>query len=103
MDMWVTTKIDFEAAVVWTKYFTVDLNTVATWSPFFVTFLMEEEKKVVVCHNAGPGLGRNMSYIIGEDDECYSNFPLVQSDSKTCLPFIFSYAPSLLQIQEGLH
>lgn len=52
MEIWVTNNIDTEAAL-WIKSFTVDLETCS--NRFLMApriFLIDEEKKVVVCSNS---------------------------------------------------
>ncbi|XP_009107687.1 putative F-box/kelch-repeat protein At3g22730 [Brassica rapa] len=101
MDLWVTTNFGTEAAALsWSKSFTVDLHVLEERYPMFTTFLLDEDKKVVVC----PGLvGRdtkNVVYIIGEDNEYHTEIPYVRSTQKPWWPRIFNYVPSLVQIQQ---
>ncbi|ESQ47466.1 hypothetical protein EUTSA_v10021918mg [Eutrema salsugineum] len=97
MELWVTNnKFDTEEPLLWRRCFTVDFQHF----PLFMTFLLDEEKKVAACCRQSCWYRRNMVYIIGEDDECYTEIPLGRSTNKAWMPFIFDYVPSLVQIQQ---
>ncbi|EFH59616.1 hypothetical protein ARALYDRAFT_898704 [Arabidopsis lyrata subsp. lyrata] len=108
MEIFVTNKVDSEAALLWSKSFTVDLPIGLSFPEVFASLLIDEEKKVALCCNLALKTGRNLVYTIGEDSEYYSEIPYVEStnepwwiaaEDKPCwLPFIFSYVPSLVQI-----
>ncbi|ESQ37226.1 hypothetical protein EUTSA_v10003000mg [Eutrema salsugineum] len=83
MDMWVTNKIDTEAPS-WSKSFTVDgYITNHEYNCYYhpTRFLMDEEKKVA---------------------KYFTEFSSVESTQVSRHPPIFSYAPSLVQIQQAL-
>ncbi|WZZ17346.1 hypothetical protein YC2023_110435 [Brassica napus] len=91
MEVWVTSKIDTEAAL-WTKSFTVDLHNDFDKVPF--RFLIDEEKKVVVCCNVDM-----MVYTIDKYNAESSS--VVSSTVLSWHPLIYSYVPSLVQIQQS--
>lgn len=98
MEVWVTNEIDTQAAL-WSKSFTV--KNPNNFSPCVKSFLVDEEKKVVLgCNSPFRGDGKKL-YNIGEDNEYYTEIISVESKNKTLSPFIFSYVPSLVQIQQG--
>ncbi|ESQ47467.1 hypothetical protein EUTSA_v10022006mg [Eutrema salsugineum] len=101
MELWVTNnKFDNEAAALsWSICFADDLELIELRYPLFMTFLLDEEKKVAMCCRQSCWGSRNMVYIIGEDDEYYTEIPLGRSTNKSWMPFIFNYVPSLVQIQ----
>ncbi|KAJ4887208.1 putative F-box/kelch-repeat protein [Raphanus sativus] len=101
MELWVTSNFGTETALSWSKSFEVDLHVLDSERyPFFTTFLLDEDKKVVVC--PGPsGLNfKNVVYIIGENDEYHKEIPYVRSTQEPWLSCIFNYVPSLVQIQQ---
>ncbi|KAL1192314.1 putative F-box/kelch-repeat protein [Cardamine amara subsp. amara] len=102
IDIWVTNKFDTEVALQWTKSFTMDIPIHGKFPPGFVSFVMDEEKKVALCCTRSR---EDMVYIIGDDHgpitfPCpeYPNEPDVGSFNK---PFVFNYVPSLVQVQQG--
>ncbi|KAL0836792.1 hypothetical protein Bca101_088682 [Brassica carinata] len=101
MDLWVTTNFGTEAAALsWSKSFTVDLHVLEERYPMFTTFLLDENKKVVVCLGLVGWDTKKVVYIIGEDDEYHTEIPYVRSTHKPWWPRIFNYVPSLVQIQQ---
>ncbi|KAG7578792.1 F-box domain [Arabidopsis thaliana x Arabidopsis arenosa] len=111
MEIWITTNIDTEAEVLWSKSFIVDSEIQDPYTfQICSSSLIDEEKKVVVCCIVSSDhFNRiNRMYtvnIIGEDDEYYTEFPneefLSAEDDKYLSrrwPIIFSYVPSLVQI-----
>lgn len=91
MEVWVTSKIDTEAAL-WTKSFTVNLHNDFDKVPF--RFLIDEEKKVVVCCNVAVTV-----YSIDKYNAESSS--VVSSTVLSWHPLIYSYVPSLVQIQQS--
>lgn len=65
----------------------------------FQSFMVDEEKKVVLCCDSCPWIS-SMVYTFGEDFDCYKETPYVQSMKLDFPPFIFSYVPSLVHIQQ---
>ncbi|CAH8261947.1 unnamed protein product [Arabidopsis lyrata] len=96
MDIWMTNIIDSETALSWKKYFSVEFIILSTCHscPFSITFLIDEEKKVVVSIVMD---NENMVNIIGAFDAYYVEVP-VESTNCPYSPCIFSYVPSLVQI-----
>ncbi|CAA7017030.1 unnamed protein product [Microthlaspi erraticum] len=105
IEIWVTKKFDDnQAALSWSKYFTVDLlkiNRSRNLCPTIASVVIYEEKNMVLCCSDGL---RRMSmdvYITGEDDvyckEIYYDQE-IKSRNKVLWPFIFNYAPSLVHI-----
>ncbi|CAF1700126.1 unnamed protein product [Brassica oleracea var. botrytis] len=99
MQVWVSNKIDNEAVVLsWSKSFKVVFQAIYC---HFQSFMMDEEKKVVLCCDSVPWI--NMVYTFGEDFDYYTETPYVQSTinlQPDIPPFIFSYVPSLVHIQQ---
>lgn len=91
MEVWVTSKIDTEAAL-WTKSFTVNLHNDFDKVPF--RFLIDEEKKVVVCCNVAVTV-----YSIDKYNAESSS--VVSSTVLSWHSLIYSYVPSLVQIQQS--
>ncbi|KAF3573836.1 hypothetical protein F2Q69_00061717 [Brassica cretica] len=91
MEVWVTSKIDTEAAL-WTGSFTVDLHNDFDKVPF--RFLIDEEKKVVVCCNVAVTV-----YSIDKYNAESSS--VVSSTVLSWHSLIYSYVPSLVQIQQS--
>ncbi|KAJ4887220.1 putative F-box/kelch-repeat protein [Raphanus sativus] len=100
MELWVTSNFGTEAALSWSKSFEVDLHVLEERYPFFPTFLLDEDKKVVVCPGPSGWNMKNVVYIIGEDDEYHTEIPYENSTHKSWWPRIFNYIPSLVQIQQ---
>ncbi|KAJ4887222.1 putative F-box/kelch-repeat protein [Raphanus sativus] len=100
MELWVTSNFGTEAALSWSKSFEVDLHVLEERYPFFPTFLLDEDKKVVVCPGPSGWNMKNVVYIIGEDDEYHTEIPYENSTQKSWWPRIFNYIPSFVQIQQ---
>ncbi|CAA7031883.1 unnamed protein product [Microthlaspi erraticum] len=111
LEIWVTNKIDTtEEALSWSKSFTVDFkNTPCDLiNSYFVSCLINEEKKVVLCCGISRKSSMNMVYTIGEDGGYYTETPYVDEPTySSCLygnstnvwwPFVFNYVPSLVHI-----
>ena len=97
MQVWVSDKIDNDAVVLsWSKSFKVDFQAI---DRRFQSFMVDEEKKVVLCCDSCPWI-RSMVYTFGEDFDSYTETPYVQSMHLDFPPFIFSYVPSLVHIQQ---
>ncbi|ESQ42390.1 hypothetical protein EUTSA_v10015418mg [Eutrema salsugineum] len=97
MDMWVTNNnIDTET-VLWSKSFTVDISTTDGYFHIPKSFLIDEEKKVVMCCNASfePNSGKT-EYAI---HKYHTESLFVETTHVSEFPFNFSYVPSLVQIQ----
>ncbi|ESQ42391.1 hypothetical protein EUTSA_v10015770mg [Eutrema salsugineum] len=97
MDMWVTyINIDTEA-VLWSKSFTLDIPISSTDGYIPNNFLVDEEKKVVMCCNRSlkPN-SRKREYVI---HKYHTESPSVDTTHASDFSFIFSYVPSLVQIQ----
>ncbi|CAL9222518.1 unnamed protein product [Arabidopsis halleri] len=110
MEIWITTNIDTEAEVLWSKSFTVDSEIQDPYTlQTCLSSLIDEEKKVVVCCIVSSDHFKRIRMytvnIIGEDDEYYTEIPNEESLSAendkylSCRrPIIFNYVPSLVQI-----
>ncbi|EFH61780.1 hypothetical protein ARALYDRAFT_318995 [Arabidopsis lyrata subsp. lyrata] len=104
IDIWITNEIDndIKGVLQWSKSFTVDIPFGGYNYLFFLSFLNDEEKKVALCCDRSCQIGKNKVYIIGEGDENYTEIVYAESTNKLWWhPFIFSYVPSLVQIQQG--
>ncbi|CAH8382014.1 unnamed protein product [Eruca vesicaria subsp. sativa] len=60
---------------------------------------MDEEKKVVLCCDPCPWF-RSIVYTFGEDFDYYSETSYVLTMQLYISPYIFSYVPSLIHIQQ---
>ncbi|EOA32176.1 hypothetical protein CARUB_v10015432mg, partial [Capsella rubella] len=102
IDVWIANSIDdTRATLSWRKSFTVELKVpaisvfISVKSP---SFLIDEDKKVVVCCDSS----HYMVNVIGEDNTYYTEHPLVPSQGPLLwYPCIFSYVPSLVRIQRS--
>ncbi|CAN7011764.1 unnamed protein product [Brassica rapa subsp. trilocularis] len=94
MEVWMTNEIDGTQAALWSKSFTV--KNPNNLIPCFMSFLVDEEKKLVLgCNSAFGGDHIKKLYTTGEDSGYSTEIPSVGSKHKTLSPFIFSYVPSL--------
>ncbi|CAA7017032.1 unnamed protein product [Microthlaspi erraticum] len=99
LDIWVTKKFDdTQAALAWSKYFTVDLlkSKRNMWS-VVATAVIYQEKKVVLCCSDGRRMSMDM---VGEDDVCFTEicYEEIKYGNEVRWPFIFNYVPSLVHI-----
>ncbi|XP_010431687.1 PREDICTED: probable F-box protein At5g47300 [Camelina sativa] len=94
VEVWLTNKIDESTkAISWSKVFALDLSPHLEYS-HYISFLLDEEKKVLVfCDHSSC---KNKVYIVGEDNRV-TRMCLGDDDA---WPFLFSYVPSLTQIQQ---
>ncbi|CAH8261948.1 unnamed protein product [Arabidopsis lyrata] len=101
MDIWIPNRIDSEAALSWKKSFSIEFKilSICHYFPFCNSFMIDKEKKVVVCTATTLVRDKNMVSIIGEDNAYYTEIP-VESTNCSCSPYIFNYVPSLVQIQQ---
>ncbi|CAL9234553.1 unnamed protein product [Arabidopsis halleri] len=96
-DIWVTNKIDETKVVKWSKVLTVDLKPELDICGL-VRFLVDEEKKFLVCCHLNFRSGvpiKQEVYIFGEEnkvEQVYSGFTSSMAN-------LFDYVPSLTQIQ----
>ncbi|XP_023641894.1 putative F-box protein At3g22710 [Capsella rubella] len=93
MDIWMANSID--DTLSWKKTFSVELIIPANSS----FYLIDEERKVVVCCNVRHSNDHIVKIIIGEDNAYYTEHPTVTSKSWTERSCIFNYVPSLVRIQ----
>ncbi|ESQ51428.1 hypothetical protein EUTSA_v10017637mg [Eutrema salsugineum] len=100
MDMWVTNNIDSEA-VVWSKSFTIDIQPIHLENLTYIpsSFVMDEEKKVVVCCNASKEPTSVQKEYVIEKYHTESPF-IVETTQVSCCPLIFSYVPSFVRVQQ---
>ncbi|XP_010418308.2 PREDICTED: putative F-box/kelch-repeat protein At3g22730 [Camelina sativa] len=80
LTMWVTNKTDtdIKGVLEWSKSFTVDIPTRGAWFPYLFSFSVVEEKKVTLCSDGILVTGRNMVYIIREDEESYTEITYIE-------------------------
>ncbi|KFK38929.1 hypothetical protein AALP_AA3G178600 [Arabis alpina] len=106
-EVWVTNKIDETKEVLWSKVLALDLSFDLQISREG-RFLIDEEKKVVVCCERwidpedNDTVSKDMVYIVGEDNNVIQVD--VGGDSSTiygCWPLILNYVPSLVQIERA--
>ncbi|KAG7583342.1 F-box domain [Arabidopsis suecica] len=93
IEIWVTNKIGETKVLSWIKFLAVDLTPEIR---FGINFLVDEEKKILVCPQNIVLNGKNMVYIVGEDNKVRE--VAFEDEFK---PFLFYYVPSLTQIHQG--
>ncbi|CAA7015392.1 unnamed protein product [Microthlaspi erraticum] len=99
MTVWVTDRIDAEAALSWSKAFKVDLDhTLRNSFPIIKKFLYDEEKKMALCCDLSYATNKKKLYVVREDDEHYSEIPYVEYTSETLWPYILHYVLSLVNL-----
>ncbi|KAL1204161.1 F-box/LRR-repeat/kelch-repeat protein [Cardamine amara subsp. amara] len=94
--IWVSNKID-DTKISWSISFTFDLCSQFDhhlYTP--VSFLIDEEKKVVVTCGRSVEKNKNMIHIVTEHG-C-RKFDYDTNQSNHCCPFLFSYVPSLVSL-----
>ncbi|KAL1202685.1 putative F-box protein [Cardamine amara subsp. amara] len=105
MEIWITTKIE-PKTVLWSKVFlAVDMKPLSGFQFLFTfgSFLIDEEKKVVVVFDKDIDVmntTRNIAYIIGEDGY-FKEVDLGESTDKFRCPVVCSYVPSSVRIKKG--
>ncbi|BAB02468.1 unnamed protein product [Arabidopsis thaliana] len=92
-------KIDEMTNVLsWSMVVALDLNYLRCW--YGKSFLVDEEKKVLVCcdkYSRYDGTNfKNVLYIVGEDNQVRK----VDLGFFSNWPFLFNYVPSLTQFQQ---
>ncbi|CAA7024023.1 unnamed protein product [Microthlaspi erraticum] len=101
MDVWVTTKIEPNAAS-WSKFLSVDMSPL-TWFQFFSggSFITDEEKRAVIVfdedHNY-PETSFNTVYFIGENGYFRDVDFRKVTRGRNVFPHAFSYVPSSAEI-----
>ncbi|XP_019082383.1 PREDICTED: F-box protein ETP2-like [Camelina sativa] len=102
-EIWVTNVIDEEttSVVSWSKVLALELSPdLQIWHD--VTFLLGEEKKVVICCETAVDvdMSRDMIYIVGEDN-VVTHVKLGVNEIDGCRPALLNYVPSLVQIEQA--
>ncbi|CAH8261832.1 unnamed protein product [Arabidopsis lyrata] len=92
-EIWVTNKIGETKVLSWIKGLTVDLKPELRDG---IKFLVDEEKKVLVCTQNNGYKRQTMVYIVGEDNKVRE-----VAFGDEFKPFWLNYVPSLTQIQQG--
>ncbi|EOA34635.1 hypothetical protein CARUB_v10022198mg [Capsella rubella] len=93
-EIWLTNKIDETKEISWSKVLAVDFSPYLQDS-YGLSFLFDEEKKVLVCCDNDDDCEHIMVYIVGGDNRVTrDNFG--EEDDAT--PFLFYYVPSLTRI-----
>ncbi|CAA7059806.1 unnamed protein product [Microthlaspi erraticum] len=102
IEVWLTNKIDEAKEVSWSK-FVVDFHKGIPPSVLGMTFLLDEENKVVVCCRKDIEHERSLSsvYIVGEDFHKQVYKEIAKRSSFRVLPRILSYVPSLVRIPKA--
>ncbi|CAH8260845.1 unnamed protein product [Arabidopsis lyrata] len=102
MKIWVTnTKIDEAKDLSWSDFLVVDsCKFMVPRMTNVMSFLVDEEKKMVVFCDTDSDQNMTRFYIVGEDihKEVYN---AITEGSFSYWPRLVSYAPSLVQIQQG--
>ncbi|XP_010419997.1 PREDICTED: putative F-box/kelch-repeat protein At3g16880 [Camelina sativa] len=97
MDIWITTKIE-PNAVSWSYFLKLD-RTVIGIQPS-LSFFIDEKKKIAVIYFKDSKESYNFTaYMCGEDGYCYQEVHHGESESAS-RPFVYTYAPSWVQIHE---
>ncbi|KAL1216443.1 putative F-box protein [Cardamine amara subsp. amara] len=102
MKIWVTTKIE-PFSVSWSNFLTVDIITPLGFKYFAGSFFIDQEKKLAVLFDISRHHFRrcNIACIIGENGYL-RKMDLGETHLWYCHPHVHSYAPSLVQISQGL-
>ncbi|XP_010467954.2 PREDICTED: F-box protein ETP2-like [Camelina sativa] len=104
-EIWVSNVIDEETTKVvsWSKVLVLDLSPhLHIW--YDVSFLLGEEKKVVICCETAIDVevDVDMIYIVGEDNVVtHLNLNLKVYKNYECRPALLNYVPSLVQIEQA--
>ncbi|XP_010465804.1 PREDICTED: putative F-box/kelch-repeat protein At3g17570 [Camelina sativa] len=103
MKIWVTnTKIEEAKDLSWSSFLVVDFpKLMVTRMVNVSSFLVDEEKKMVVFCDVDTDVYLARAYIVGENiyQEIYKE--TTTRESFSLWPCLVSYAPSLVQIQQG--
>ncbi|CAA7015385.1 unnamed protein product [Microthlaspi erraticum] len=104
IEIWVTDKIGNETkeALSWSKILSMDWSSNTEFS-FFTSFVLDEEKKVVMCCNRHiyEDKREDLVFIVGEDNEVTRVHSGVNTCKENGYTTIFHYVPSLLQIEQA--
>ncbi|CAA7017625.1 unnamed protein product [Microthlaspi erraticum] len=108
LKIWVTdNKIDEAKSMTYIQYFLVmDFSNTLGKGTAVVSFLLDEEnKKVVCCGLDTRNRNKTIMYIVGGDQESIHSCEqilgeIAQGPTEDCWPFLESYVPSLVQIQQ---
>ncbi|XP_019096761.1 PREDICTED: putative F-box protein At3g19560 [Camelina sativa] len=94
---WITTKIE-PNAVSWSYFLKLD-RTLFIGIQASLSFFIDEKKKIAVIYFKDRKESNNFTaYMCGEDGYCYQEVHLGESASAS-RPFVYTYAPSWVQIQ----
>ncbi|EOA34428.1 hypothetical protein CARUB_v10021958mg [Capsella rubella] len=91
MEIWITNNITQTKAMSWSPFFKIDPSIHRFGTE--VSFVIDEQNKVIVCCDENEEDNNDFVYIIGEDQY----WRKVDIGKKTYSPRLFSYAPSLVQ------
>ncbi|CAN7075409.1 unnamed protein product [Brassica oleracea var. botrytis] len=100
-EIWVTNKIGETKEVSWSMFLALDYSPAGLHLRDTVSFLVEEEKKVIVCcdrYLEDEFHGKKLIHIVGEQNQV-REFDF--GEAKRC-PILFNYVPSLTQIHQGV-
>ncbi|XP_010468215.1 PREDICTED: putative F-box protein At3g23420 [Camelina sativa] len=105
MEIWITTKVEPEAASWSNLFLSVDMTTLVTSDRFSLqhdSFFLDEEKKVFMLFANGKAkpTRRKVAYIIGEDGY-FKKVDLGEYTDKYDFPLVCSYVPSSMQIKQA--
>ncbi|CAA7012964.1 unnamed protein product [Microthlaspi erraticum] len=99
MELWVTNEIDTEAALLWTKSFAVNFHPkLRIGIPSVVSFLIDEENKLLVCRNECDDGSTLHLHIFEEDGQYNSGIRVASNSIPWCPLIVFNYVPSFAQI-----
>ncbi|EOA22014.1 hypothetical protein CARUB_v10002537mg [Capsella rubella] len=96
-EIWVTNKIDETNVVSWSIFLVVDSSKI--YINYGVRFLVEEEKKFVVCWHRKVHELKEEYMIITEGDNKVMEVDFEASTMSSCMSPLLTYVPSLVQIQ----
>ncbi|CAH8272879.1 unnamed protein product [Arabidopsis lyrata] len=98
VEIWITTNIDDAKNVSWSKFVTLNIPYLDQ-NLSYKSFLIDEEKKVVVVFDNERKVTHNTIIIIGEAG-CLRKLELGEPVDKNCWPLVCSYVPSIVQIKQ---
>ncbi|EOA19320.1 hypothetical protein CARUB_v10003266mg, partial [Capsella rubella] len=95
IEIWVTNKIDETKVVSWSMFLAVDYSKIPIRSG--VRFLVDEEKRIILCWDRIRVLYVKFMIHIVEEDNKVTELDLDASTMSSCMSPSFTYVPCLVQ------